>query len=112
MSIEFLRTLADAQFPLTVLDTGEIELLRRLDAAGYVKAFIPPVHVDCDDCTRQGPAVVLEVTAHGRKVLDDSLAMQAGVPIQEGSTQERPPDLGRRKGRLARLLEGARRSHR
>ena len=112
MSMEFLRTLADAQLPLTVLDTGEIDVLRRLDAAGYVKAFIPPVHVDCDDCTRQGPAVVLEVTARGRKALDDNVSMQAGAPIQEGSLEERPPDPGRRKGRLARLLEGALHPHR
>jgi hypothetical protein len=94
-----------------VLDTGEIELLRRLDTAGYVKAFIPPLHVDCDDCTRQPPAVVLEVTARGRKVLDDdSYAVQARVPILEGRTRDQPPDRGRNKGRWVRLL--ARRSHR
>jgi hypothetical protein len=110
MTMELLRRLADAQLPLTVLGTGEIELLRRLDMAGYVKAFIPPMHVDCDDCIRQGPAVVFEVTASGRKILGDSYAMQSGLPIQEGPTQDRPPDRGRRKGRWARLL--ARHSHR
>lgn len=112
MSMKFLRTLADAQLPFSVFDSGEIDLVRRLDAVGYVKAFIPPVHVDCDDRVRQEPAVVLEITARGRKALADSIATQAGAPIPEGSVKVRLSELGRRKGRLARLLEGVLHSHR
>jgi hypothetical protein len=32
-------------------------------------ALIPPAHVGPDDCERQDPATVLEVTAHGRRKL-------------------------------------------
>lgn len=107
MNMEFLQKLADAQLPLTLLKKGEIEILRELDAAGYVKAFIPPVHVDCDDCTRQGPAVVLEITARGRRLLSDSFARQVDASIPGASVKERRSDLDRGKGHLARLLGGA-----
>lgn len=77
MCMTLLRTLADAKLPLTIADQALIDRLRLLDAVGYVKAFIPAVHVDCDNCARQDPAVALEVTPRGRKALSDEKKLEA-----------------------------------
>lgn len=69
MCMNLLGTLAEARLPFTVADKAAIDRLRVLDAVGCVKAFIPAVHVDCDNCTRQDPAIVIEVTPRGRKML-------------------------------------------
>src|SRR5687768_4362437 len=66
MCMKLLGTLAGAKLPLTIADKALIDRLRVLDAGGYVKAFIPAVHVDCDNCARQDPAIALEVTPRGR----------------------------------------------
>lgn len=112
MNMQFLRTLADAQLPLTVPGSSTIDLVRRLDSAGYIKAFIPPVHVDCDNCARQDPAVVLQITARGRRVLGDHVATQTAAPSSEAQVEKRPQEVDRQKGRLARLLGSALHSHR
>lgn len=69
MPMELLRKLANARFPSPIANRDEVEKLRRLDAAGHVKALIPAPHFDCDDCLRQDPATVFEITPHGRKAL-------------------------------------------
>jgi len=71
MYMKLLGMLAGAKLPLTIADKALIDRLRVLDAMGYVKAFIPAVHVDCDNCARQDPAIALEVTPRGRKALSD-----------------------------------------
>jgi uncharacterized membrane protein len=66
---ETLYRLSLARFPVNLADQRQIENLRKLDAAGYVRAFIPPPHVDCDDCMRQDPATVLGITPQGWSIL-------------------------------------------
>lgn len=77
MCMNLLGMLADAKLPLTITDKALIDRLRMLDAMGYVKAFIPAVHVDCDNCARQDPAIALEVTPRGRKALSDEQSLEA-----------------------------------
>ncbi|CAN7735644.1 hypothetical protein LJR178_003811 [Variovorax sp. LjRoot178] len=77
MCTNLLGMLADAKLPLTIADKALIDRLRMLDAMGYVKAFIPAVHVDCDNCARQEPAIALEVTPRGRKALSDEQSLEA-----------------------------------
>lgn len=93
MCMNLLGTLAGAKLPLTIADKALIDRLRVLDARGYVKAFIPAVHVDCDNCARQNPAIVLEVTPRGRKALSDEKNLDA-TPVQRPgrtSPQEEEP---------------------
>lgn len=111
MSMMLLRMLAKEQLPLTVVDRGRIDLLRRLDGAGYVKAFIPAVHVDCDNRARQDPAVVIEITARGRQALFESIAREAEQAILEPLASERPQKAEPGEGSLARLLGGMLSSH-
>jgi len=95
MCMNLLGMLASANLPLTITDAALIDRLRVLDAAGYVKAFIPAVHVDCDDCARQDPAIAIEVTPRGRKALDDGFehsqeAMPARQPARTLAPEEPP----------------------
>jgi hypothetical protein len=69
MCREMLQKLANAQRPFTTASPSQIDKVRLLEAAGYVKAFIRPVHIDPDDCARQDPA---EVTARGRQTLNQA----------------------------------------
>jgi hypothetical protein len=82
MCMELLRTIAGAQLPFTIADQTLIDRLRVLDAVGYVKAFIPAVHVDCDDCARQDPATVIEITPRGREAL--SKGIEGDLPAATG----------------------------
>ncbi|AGU52959.1 hypothetical protein VAPA_2c03990 [Variovorax paradoxus B4] len=66
---EILYRLSRAKLPVTVAGPRQIEKIRRLDAAGYIRAFIPASHVDCDNCLRQDPATVLDITPLGRSIL-------------------------------------------
>lgn len=72
MCMNLLKKLAATKLPCTVPDAGKIDRLRVLDAAGRIKVLIPAVRVDCDDHTRQAPAIVLEITASGWKSLEAS----------------------------------------
>jgi hypothetical protein len=96
MSMELLRKLADTQLPFTVRDRIEIDQLRWLNAVGHIKAFIPAVHVDCDDCARQDPAVVVEITPRGRQALNRERAEGAEVTVQHPALPPRsaPPRDG------------------
>lgn len=69
MCMALLRKLAAVRLPHTEADPAMIDRLRVLEAAGHIKVLIPPVHVDCDHCMRQPPAIVLEITSQGRKAL-------------------------------------------
>lgn len=92
MCMDMLRELANSQLPLRVVDTSQIDLVRVLDAAGCIVALIPPAHVDPDDCERQDPATVLEITAHGQKKLSrestGGFAMDTTHLPEEMPTQE------------------------
>lgn len=66
---ETLLSLSKQTLPVTVTDRRQIDDLRMLDAAGYARVLIPPLHVDCDDCIRQDPATVLCITLQGWKIL-------------------------------------------
>ena len=74
MCMDMLQKLANAELPFMVADPAQIDKVRLLDAAGHIKAFVPPVHVDLDNCARQDPAMVLEITGRGRKALSQMLA--------------------------------------
>ena len=63
MPLELLRQLAEQQLPLTVTDTGDIDKLRVLRAAGHVAALISPLEQD------QPFARVMAITAEGRRAL-------------------------------------------
>lgn len=92
MCMNLLGMLAGAKLPLTIADKALIDRLRVLDAMGYVKAFIPAVHVDCDNCARQDPAIALEVTPRGRKALSDEQdreATQVQRPARMPQEEER-----------------------
>lgn len=66
---ETLYNLSKQTLLVTVSDRRQIDDLRILDAAGYARVLIPPLHVDCDDCIRQDPATVLCITPQGWKIL-------------------------------------------
>ncbi|VTU22089.1 hypothetical protein [Variovorax sp. PBL-E5] len=70
MPMELLHRLANARLPSPIASRDEIEKLRRLDAAGHVKALIPAPHFDCDDCLRQDSATVFEITPRGLRALN------------------------------------------
>ena len=85
MRTNLLRKLAGARLPCTEADPATIDGLRVLEAAGHIKVLIPPPHVDCDDCLRQEPATVFEITALGWK------ALAADAPAEDAP----PPDMSR-----------------
>lgn len=89
MPMELLRKLANTELPLTIADRLQIDSLRMLDALGYIRAFIPPVHVDCDDCARQDAATVTEITAYGRKALNQAIVdeSESAGPYQPERSQ-------------------------
>ncbi len=62
---ETLYWLSTQTLPMTVSDRRRIEELVRLDASGYARVHVPPLHVDCDDRVRQDPATVLGITPLG-----------------------------------------------
>lgn len=73
MSTELLQMLANMKLPFTVVDSAQIDMVRVLDAAGCIKVLIPTAHVDCDNCTRQDPATVIEITPFGRRALNQAV---------------------------------------
>lgn len=85
MVAQLLQKLADAKLPLVIVDRAEIEKLRLIEAAGHIRAFIPCVHVDCDDCARQDPATVFEITPRGQRMLAlrREAVPDAGLPAAE-----------------------------
>ena len=94
MCMNLLGMLANAKLPLTITETALIDKLQVLDAVGYVKALVPAVHVDCDDCARQDPAIAIEVTPRGRKALGDHIERsQEATPARQPArmlAQEEP----------------------
>ncbi|CAN7743549.1 MULTISPECIES: hypothetical protein [unclassified Variovorax] len=83
MCMEIWLRIANAQLPFTTASPSQIDKVRLLEAAGYVKAFIPPVHIDPDDCTRQDPTKVFEVTARGRQALNQG-SIAHDLPFERG----------------------------
>jgi hypothetical protein len=61
MAYELLRRIVASDLPLILTLRSDIETLRVLRDAGYVKAQIPP--------SREEPAVVVELTPLGRTAL-------------------------------------------
>jgi hypothetical protein len=106
MCMNLLGMLAGAKLPLTISDKALIDRLRVLDAMGYVKAFIPAVHVDCDNCARQDPAIALEVTPRGRKALGDEQDREA-TQVQRPARM--PPQEERSRGAHLAWWHGGRR---
>ena len=94
MVAQLLQKLANAKLPLVVVDRAEIEKLRLIEAAGHIRAFIPCVHVDCDDCARQDPATVFEITPRGQRVL--ALRREA-VPDSGSPVREAPARMPKRR---------------
>jgi hypothetical protein len=90
---ETLYRLSGAKLPVTVVGQRQIEHIRRLDAAGYVRAFIPASHVDCDNCLRQDPATVLDITPLGRSILS------RGSDFEGNSTMHRISVFARHRDR-------------
>ena len=90
---ETLYRLSRAKLPVTVAGPGQVEIIRRLDAVGYVRAFIPASHVDCDNCLRQDPATVLEITPLGQSVLS------RGSEVKGISTMHRVSVFARHRDR-------------
>jgi len=91
MCMNLLGMLAEAKLPFSIADQALIDRLRVLDAVGYVKASIPAVHVDCDDCARQDPAIVIEVTPRGRKMLSQHTRRDLDCDADPAHGTERPP---------------------
>jgi hypothetical protein len=83
MCMEMLPKLANAQLPFTTSSPSKIGKIRLLDAAGDVKAFIAPVHIGPDDCTRQDQAKIFEVTARGRQALKPG-SIAHDLPFERG----------------------------
>jgi len=77
MCMTLLRKLAASKLPCTEYDPAAIDRLRVLEAAGHIRVLIPSARLDCDDCMRQGAAIVFEITSRGRHVLS------AGAPQEE-----------------------------
>ena len=61
MAYELLRRIVASDLPLTLTLRSDIETLRVLRDAGYVRAQIP--------LSREAPAVVVELTPLGRAAL-------------------------------------------
>lgn len=109
MCMNLLKKLAQTKLPCTVPDAEKIDRLRVLDAAGRIKVLIPAARVDCDDCTRQAPAIVLEITACGWKSLETN-AVEEEAPIASPAPA-RPPrsSAAQDLAQLAAWFTGSRR---
>ena len=112
MSIELLKWLADEELPFTSADRALIDQLRKLEADGLIRAFIPPPHVDCDECMRQGPATVFVLTDRGRQMLLEPKDLGApaqppdSVPPQPPQPSVRPTWWHRLRTRADRSFAG------
>lgn len=69
MPMELLEELADAELPIKVSNSADIDKLRILEAAGYVLSDIPRQWHDPDQRESQRPATVYQVGPLGYKAL-------------------------------------------
>jgi hypothetical protein len=116
--MELLLQLANSSFPYKVIDRSQIDLVRALAGRGYIRSYVPPLRFDPDDCARQPPAMVFEITPEGRKALDrfnrsaeaapDQARAHAGA-LSERSNRFRSPLAGHAQSIAARLANMARR---
>lgn len=95
MCLNLLGELSETPLPCTRADPALIDRLRLLEAAGLVKVIIPPAHVDCDDCLRQDPATILEITPRGwealrTRVIEDEVPPLAQLAAWFSSFRQRP----------------------
>lgn len=90
MPLELLHALARAPLPLQISDPTDIDKLRALQAAGQVRAQIPPPREGLGGHELQAPAVVFEITRLGLMALrtfrppppgDDALPYAGGRPL-------------------------------
>lgn len=109
MSMELLRIIAGVKLPFTIADRVMIDGLRMLDAAGYVNAFIPAVHVDCDDCARQDPATVFEITPRGREALSRAIEQELEATKLQRPARPPPQEEPSPRAHLAWWRSGTRR---
>ena len=66
--------------PTTVTHVETANMLRMLDAAGFIKAEVPPVRIGADRRMVQPPAVVTGITREGRKWRAQLNRRRAGGP--------------------------------
>lgn len=83
MCMEMLMKLASARLPFTTASPPQIDKVRVAKVAGDVTAFIPPAHTGPDDCTRQDPAKVFELTSRGRQALKQG-SIAHDLPFERG----------------------------
>ena len=69
MPLAYLRKVSTATLPLEIVSTADIDLLRILKAAGYVKVAIPNTSKGRDTYGHQAPAFLLQITDKGRAAL-------------------------------------------
>jgi len=69
-SIAYLLGIEYEAFPRTVKAPDEIEHVRKLTAAKYLEAEIPPPSTDRPTFGEQPPATILRLTRHGRVEVD------------------------------------------
>lgn len=88
MHLELLHALARAPLPVQVSEPSDIDTLRALQAAGQVRAQIPPARQGLGGHEEQAPAVVFEITRLGwmavrafRPPADDAAPWSPGVPL-------------------------------
>ncbi|MBN8746857.1 Uncharacterised protein [Xylophilus ampelinus] len=88
MPLELLHALARAPLPLRITDPADIDKLRALQAAGQVRAQIPPARQGLGGQEEQPPAVVFEITRLGRMAVQtfrpptyDPAAWAPGMPL-------------------------------
>lgn len=67
-SLDFLRRIKNATFPLTVTDQQEIELVEQLRGALLIKAAIPRSKGKATRGQRS-PAIVIGITGDGQELL-------------------------------------------
>lgn len=65
MPLELLHALARAPLPVRITDPVDVDKLRALQAAGQVRAQIPPARQGLGGQEEQPPAVVFEITRLG-----------------------------------------------
>lgn len=88
MPLELLHTLARAPLPVRITDTADIDKLRALQAAGQVRAQIPPARQGLGGHEEQAPAVVFEITRLGMMAVQafgppahDPASWAPGMPL-------------------------------
>lgn len=99
MPLELLHALSRARLPVQVCEPSDIDKLRALQAAGQVRAQIPPARQGLGGQEEQAPAVVLEITRLGR------MAVQAFRPPAQEAAPWSPgmPTLSARPSFVASL---------